>query len=99
MKKYLIKIIFLLFAAVFLAEFLPERLLFGAEKKGSLTGSVRYFGKTPPRESGPINNDREVCGSEYLEESLVNFENKGVKKAVISLKKKTNGLDPSVTEK
>jgi hypothetical protein len=99
MKKYLIKIVFLLLVGVFIAEFLPETVLFGAEKKGSLMGSVRYFGKTPLRESGPVNIDREVCGSEYLEESLVNFENKGVKNAVISLKRKTDGLEPSVPGK
>jgi hypothetical protein len=98
MTKYFLKIVFLFLVANFYVVFLSDTLLFGAEKKGSVTGTVRYFGKTPPRESGPIKTDPEVCGSVYLEEPLVNFENKGVKNAVITLKKKTDEMRPSQTE-
>jgi hypothetical protein len=98
MNKYSIKIVLLSLVAEVFVLFLSNTLLFAAEKKGTLTGSVRYFGKTPLRESGPVNIDQGVCGSEYLEESLVNTENKGVKNAVINLKRTTDRQNPSVTE-
>lgn len=75
--------------------FTTETTLLGEDKTGSLSGTVQYFGTTPPRESVSVAVDSEVCGSVYLEDTLINFENKGVKNAVISLKKKTDGLKPS----
>ena len=98
MNRYFIKSLFILLTSVFLTEFLPGTLLFGAEKKGSVKGTIRYFGQAPLSEKAPINIDREVCGSEYLEESLVNTENKGVKNAVINLKRNSQGQKPSLTE-
>lgn len=90
----------LLFAiAIFINLVTFNTILFAKGKSGSLTGTVRFLGKMPPRESSPVKINPEVCGSIFLEESLVNFDNKGVKNAVISLKKKTDGLDPSSSEK
>lgn len=99
MKKVFLKIIFLFLVTNFFVVVLSDTILFGAEKKGSFTGTVRYFGLAPPRESAPVNTDPQVCGSTYLEEPLVNVENKGVKNAVISLKKKTDGMKPLESEK
>lgn len=99
MKKYFLKTVFLFLVTGFFVVSLSDTILFGAEKKGSVTGIVRYFGTALPRESASINTDPEVCGSIYLEETLVNVENKGVKNAVISIKKKTAKMKPSGAEK
>lgn len=99
MKKYFFKTAFLFLVTEFFVLFLSNSILFGAEEKGSVAGTVRYFGTTPLRDSAPVNTDPEVCGSIYLEETLVNLENKGVKNAVISLKKKTDGMKPSEADK
>ncbi|MBI3605371.1 MAG: hypothetical protein HY202_05025 [Nitrospirae bacterium] len=99
MMKYFFKTAFLFLVTEFFVLFLSHSILFGAEEKGSVAGTVRYFGTIPPRDSVPVNTDPEVCGSIYLEETLVNFENKGVKNAVISLKKKTERMKPSEADK
>jgi hypothetical protein len=99
MNKYFIKIVLLILAAEVFILFLSNKSLFGAEKKGSFVGTVRYFGPAPLRESTPVNTDPQICGSVFLEETLVNGDNKGVKNAVISLKTKTDGMRPSGSEK
>jgi hypothetical protein len=99
MKRVFLKTVFLFLVTDIFALFLFATMLLGAEKKGSFTGTVRYFGPAPPRESAPVNTDPQVCGSIYLEEPLVNSENKGVKNAIISLKKRTDGMKPSGPEK
>jgi hypothetical protein len=95
MNKYSIKIVFLFLVAEVFVLFLSDTILFAADKKGSVMGTVRYFGKTPSPESGSVTTDTAVCGSTYLEDPLINFENKGVKNAVISLKKKTDEMKHS----
>ncbi|MBI3593700.1 MAG: hypothetical protein HY200_01955 [Nitrospirae bacterium] len=64
-----------------------------------MTGTVRYFGIAPLPDSETVKADPEVCGTNYLEETSVNFRNKGVKNAIISLKKKTDGMNPIGDEK
>ena len=57
MKKYLFKLFFSFLVADFFVLFLVNSILFGAEKKGSVTGAVRYFGTSPPCESAPVKVD------------------------------------------
>src|SRR6202162_1036290 len=95
MNKYFIKTVFLFLVAEVFVVFLSDTILFGAEKKGSLMGTVRYFGTLPICESVSVTADSAVCGSIYLEDTLINIDNKGVKNAVISLKKKTNQMKHS----
>ena len=95
MNQYFIKTVFLFLVAEVFVLFLSDTVLFAVEKTGSVMGTVRYFGTRPPRESVSVTADTEVCGSIYLEDTLINFENKGVKNAVISLKKKTDEMKHS----
>ncbi|MBI1824682.1 MAG: carboxypeptidase regulatory-like domain-containing protein [Nitrospirae bacterium] len=99
MKTLFLKTVFLFLGTFSFVLCLRETASWGANINGSLTGKVRYFGSAPLPESEAIKSDSEVCGSNYLEETLVNFENKGVKNAIISLKKKLNPLESGETEK
>lgn len=69
---------------------LLDPIVFGAEKKGAVIGTVRFSGTVPKSKSIPIKVDLNICGSTFLEEPYVNLENKGVQNAVISLKNKSD---------
>jgi hypothetical protein len=59
-------------------------LLVAEKKKGSCKANVRYFGPALPDGSAPVKTDPQVCGWIYVEETLVNLENKVVLRFVIS---------------
>jgi len=99
MKKEFLIAVLLFFVAECSILVLSDEKIFAANATGSLTGTVRYFGPIPPRESGPVKVDSEVCGSNYSEDVLINAENKGIKSAVISLKKLTDDKKSSRDEK
>jgi hypothetical protein len=99
MKKSFRNTVFLFLSALLFVSVLSNQILFGADSKGSVSGTVKFFGTPPPKVSTPVKNDPAVCGAIYLEETLVNFESKGVKNAIISLKKKSDGMKPTGGEK
>ncbi len=47
MKKYFLKSVFLFLVTNFFVVVFSDTILFGAGKKGSVMGTVRYFGTAP----------------------------------------------------
>jgi hypothetical protein len=79
-------LILLFFGSVYFL--FPDSVLLAQEYKGGLRGSVKYLKNVPVPKIIPIKIDSSICGSEFLQETSVNTENKGISNAIVSLKKK-----------
>jgi len=94
------KFSFLGFVVIGIFFFLASGVLpVSALDKGQFKGSVRFDGKIPLPDSGPVKIDPDICGSTFFEDHFLNFQNKGVMNAVISVRKKNDDGQTASSDK